>query len=93
MEACPYRTSLAIWNAFSGTNPPWMVGPPFPPVLADFSKRFSETLKPFVGAGLLACPFGVSVIMASGQAWKPAPVWILDFETLISGFGWWLMFF
>ena len=73
VEACPYRTSLAIWNAFSGTNPPWMVGPPFPPVLADFSKRFSETLKPFVGAGISACPFGVSVIAARGQAWDPAP--------------------
>ena len=34
--------------------------PMCPPWLADFSKRFRETVKPFVGAGLCASPFGVS---------------------------------
>jgi len=28
---------------------------------------------PVVGVGHCACPFGVSVIVARGQAWKPAP--------------------
>ena len=68
VEACPYRTSLEFWNAFSATNPPWRGGPLGPPVLTDFSKRFSETLKPLVVAGLLACPIVLSVIMARGQA-------------------------
>ena len=66
VEACPYRTSLAIWNAFSGTNPLRRGGPLCPPVLADFSKRFSESLKLLVGAGISACPYGMAVIGTTG---------------------------
>ena len=35
-------------------------------------KCISYFHRPLVGAGLCACPFGVSVIVARGQAWKPA---------------------
>ena len=79
VEACPYRTSLEIWNACSTTNPLRRGGPPRPSVQGNQTNSVHRILLMSFGypmatrrgrpLGLPYCPFGHHGAWAGVEAW------------------------